>query len=475
MRGGQPAPPVRRSITQEPSTPRFVIQQHDATTLHYDFRLEVTGTLRSWAVPRGPSRDPRVKRLAVEVTDHDLAHADFEGLGGGDRGTGAVIIWDEGSYRPLDDQQSMSEAIAAGHVKFWLEGKKLRGGWTLQRTSAGDRPQWLLIKRRDSQSDAGGDPRSSQPESVRSGATIEQIAPNHAPRATRIRHGRRSIEITHPGKPLFRQPNITKLDLARHYERVAPAMLPHLKRRPLALQSFPNGIDRPGFFMKSVPKHFPSWIETTQVPKRGGSLIQVLAGDAATLIYLAGQNVITPHVWLSRADQPRLPDRLIIDLDPSPGIGFGEVRAAARDAGQRLRDAGLVPFAMVTGSRGVHVVCPLRRGPSFEAVHRFARALAEAMVTDDARHLTLEWKRADRGARIYVDVNRINYAQHVVAPYGVRPRPGAPVAMPIDWEELSDPRLAPDRWTLRDAADRLRSHGDAWQGLGRRARKLPDS
>jgi bifunctional non-homologous end joining protein LigD len=127
---------------------------------------------------------------------------------------------------------------------------------------------------------------------------------------------------------------------------------------------------------------------------------------------------------------------------------------------------------MVTGSRGLHVVCPLRRGPSFTAVHRYARTLAEAMVAEDPKRLTLEWRRADRGARIYIDVNRVNYAQHVVAPYGVRAKPGAPVAMPIHWEELNDSRLKPNAWSTRTASDRVRSEGDAWKGIGRRARKL---
>jgi bifunctional non-homologous end joining protein LigD len=285
--------------------------------------------------------------------------------------------------------------------------------------------------------------------------------------------GRRRVPLTHPDKELFSDPPITKLMLARHYEQVAAAMIPHVRDRPLALQAFPNGIDAPGFFMKSVPKYFPDWIATVEVPKRGGSLTQVLARDAATLVYLAGQNVITPHIWLSRADRPWEPDRLIIDLDPSPGIGFAEVRAAARDAGERLRESGLAAYAMVTGSRGVHVVSPLRRGPGFGDVHGFARALAEAMVAANPEQLTLEWHRAERGARIYVDVNRINYAQHAVAPYGVRPRPGGPVAMPIHWDELSDRALKPDRWTIADAGDRLRSEGDAWKGIGARARKLP--
>jgi bifunctional non-homologous end joining protein LigD len=286
--------------------------------------------------------------------------------------------------------------------------------------------------------------------------------------------GRRHVPVSHPDKALFSDPTITKRELAEYYLHVAEAMLPHIRGRPLALQAFPNGIDESGFFMKSVPRYFPDWIATATVPKKGGTLTQVVAQDPATLVYLAGQNVITPHIWLSRADQPQRPDRLIIDLDPSPGVGFAEVRAAARDAGERLRDTGLAPFAMVTGSRGVHVVCPLRRGPSFGDVHKFTRALAEEMVAADDKHLTLEWHRNERGTRIYLDVNRINYAQHAVAPYGVRPRPGAPVAMPITWEELSDPTLAPDRWTIADAVDRLRHQGDAWKGIARRARKLPE-
>jgi len=305
------------------------------------------------------------------------------------------------------------------------------------------------------------------------GRKIADQERTRGPSAT-VRAGARTIAISSPAKALFERPAITKLELARHYERVAEAMLPHVRDRPLAFEAFPHGIEAQGFFMKSIPKHFPDWIATAKVPKRGGSLTQVLAQDAATLIYLAGQNVITPHIWLSRADEPSRPDRLILDFDPSPGVRFADVRAAARDAGERLRDAGLATFAMVTGSRGVHVVCPLRREPTFGAVHRFARALAEAMVADDPKRLTLEWRRADRGRRIYVDVNRINYAQHVVAPYGVRARRRGPVAMPIEWDELSDPRLRPDRWTVRSAAERLREQGDAWRGINRRARKLPE-
>ncbi len=174
------AGPAKRGARRR-AKPRFVIQKHDARNLHYDLRLEVDGTLRSWAVPKGPSTDPSEKRLAVEVEDHPLEYADFEGvIEPHNYGAGAVIVWDAGTYRNLDEQRSMAEALEAGHAKVWLEGRKLRGGWTLQRTRAGDKPQWLLIKRRDEEADARRDPESTQPESIRTGRTVEQVAEEEA-------------------------------------------------------------------------------------------------------------------------------------------------------------------------------------------------------------------------------------------------------------------------------------------------------
>jgi bifunctional non-homologous end joining protein LigD len=287
----------------------------------------------------------------------------------------------------------------------------------------------------------------------------------------RLKIGRREVRITHADRPVFPEAGLTKLDLARHYERAAPLMLPYVRGRPLALQAYPDGIEQGGFFMKAVPSYFPDWIKRVTVPKKGGTITHVLAQDAATLVYLTGQNVVTVHTWLSRADRPFQPDRLTLDFDPSGG-GFAEVRAAARAAGERLRDLGLAPHAMTTGSRGVHVVCPLPRGPDGSEVHGFARKLAEAMVADDPRHLTLEWRKADRGKRIYVDVNRIAYAQHAVGPYAVRARPKAPVAVPLHWDELSDRALRPDRWTVKNVGSRL-DDGDPWAGMNRHARALP--
>jgi DNA ligase D-like protein (predicted 3'-phosphoesterase) len=152
--------------------PRFVIQQHDASTLHWDFRLEVDGVLRSWAVPKGPSTDPREKRLAVQVEDHGIAWGAFEGRIGAGYGKGAVIVWDRGTYEPLTED--FAAALDAGHASFWLEGAKLRGGWALTRTGGGRKPRWLLVKRRDEAADEG-DVVRARPESVKSGRTIEEL------------------------------------------------------------------------------------------------------------------------------------------------------------------------------------------------------------------------------------------------------------------------------------------------------------
>jgi bifunctional non-homologous end joining protein LigD len=287
-----------------------------------------------------------------------------------------------------------------------------------------------------------------------------------------LRAGRRRVPISHPDKVLFPDAGVTKLELARYYERVAGAMLPHVRGRPVAMHGFPDGVDEPGYYVKETPRHFPRWIRTARVGKRGGSVRHVLCNDAATLVYLAGQNVITPHVWLSRADRIDRPDRLIFDLDPSDAR-FADVRAAARALGELLRANGLVPHAMTTGSRGIHVTVPLRRSAGFDRVRAFARRLAGELAGEHPRRVTVEQRKDKRGGRIYVDVMRNAYGQHAVPPYAVRPRPRAPAAAPLRWDELSDAKLKPERWTVRSLPERLDAEGDPWRDIARSARSLP--
>jgi DNA ligase D-like protein (predicted 3'-phosphoesterase) len=158
--------------------PVFVVQKHAATSLHYDFRLEVDGAMRSWAVPKGPSTDPAQRRLAMAVEDHPMSWNEFEGVIGPGYGAGTVIVWDQGTYRnTTPEKRSMAEALDEGYARFVLEGQKLRGEWSLRRMSgAGNEKSWLLSKRRDEHADPDRDPARDEPESVVSGLTIEEVA-----------------------------------------------------------------------------------------------------------------------------------------------------------------------------------------------------------------------------------------------------------------------------------------------------------
>jgi len=282
----------------------------------------------------------------------------------------------------------------------------------------------------------------------------------------------RSVEITHPDKLLFPDDGLTKADIAGYYEAVAEWMLPHIKNRPISMLRFPDGVGGHGFFHKNVPDYFPDWVKRVTVDKRGGTLVQAVVCDADTLVYLVGQNMITPHVWLSRADRIRQPDRLVFDLDPAPGADFAAVRRAARRTGELLRELGLEPFAQVTGSKGIHVWTPLRRRATFEDVRPFARAVAELLAARHPDELTLEFRKSERGGRILIDVMRNAYAQTSVPPYAVRPLPGAPVATPISWDELSDSKLRADRWTVKKVLRRLAAKGDPWADIASFARGL---
>jgi bifunctional non-homologous end joining protein LigD len=281
-----------------------------------------------------------------------------------------------------------------------------------------------------------------------------------------------SVEISHPDKLLFPDDGVTKADVASYYDSVSEWMLPHIRNRPISMMRFPDGIAGHGFFHKNVPDYFPDWVRRVKVEKRGGSLVHAVVCDADTLVYLVNQNTITPHVWLSRADRLRQPDRIVFDLDPAPDAEFAAVRRAARQTGELLRELGLEPFAQVTGSKGIHVWTPLRRRATFEDVRPFARSVAELLATRHPDDLTLEFRKSERGGRILIDVMRNAYAQTTVPPYAVRPRPGAPVATPIAWEELSDSKLRPDRWTVKNVLRRLAAKDDPWADIGSYARGL---
>ncbi len=273
--------------------------------------------------------------------------------------------------------------------------------------------------------------------------------------------GGRTITVSKPEKVLIR-PGVSKADLARYAEAAAPAMLPFLRERPLNLERYPDGIGRRAIFTQRVPSHFPDWIGRAEVEtNEKGAATHVLARDAATLVYLANQGCVTLHGWASRADRLERPDRLLIDLDPSGDDPAG-VRRAAWLLGDLLRELGLRPLLMATGSRGYHLVVPLRRSHTYREVWDFGRAVRDLAVARDPRHLTAEFRIKNRDGKLYVDSGRNRYAHTAVVPYSVRARERAPVASPLAWEEL-DSRMRANRFTIRSVRSRF-ADADPWAG-----------
>jgi len=284
------------------------------------------------------------------------------------------------------------------------------------------------------------------------------------------------VQVTHAERVMFPGEGITKGELVDYYRRAAPVMVPHLRSRPLMLERFRAGIDKGGFYQKEAAEYFPAFIRRVDVPKEGGVVHHAVVDDEDALVYLANQGTITFHCWLSQADRLRAPDRVIFDLDPPdvPGA-FATVRGTALKLRKLFEELQLVPFVQTTGSRGLHVVAPIIPGPDHDEVLAFAQTLAQRLADSDPGRLTTEFRKAKRGKRIYLDVARNGYAQTVVAPYSVRARPGAPVATPLDWDEVRTTRLAPDRWTIGNVFRRLGAKADPWRGMDHHARPLADA
>jgi bifunctional non-homologous end joining protein LigD len=283
--------------------------------------------------------------------------------------------------------------------------------------------------------------------------------------------GRRTVEVSNPGKVLYPDDGITKGDLADYYRRVAEFMLPYLRGRPVAMERYPDGIDGQRIFQKDVPDYFPDWIDRVKVQKEQGELSQVVCEDAATLGYLANQACITPHVWLSRADRPDHPDQLIFDLDPA-GDEFEEARVAALWLRSLLEELELPSFAKTTGGKGLHLTVPLDRRADFDTVRGFARDVAEELARRHPDRLTAEQRKQQRKGRLYLDTMRNAYAQTAVPPFAARARPGGTVAAPLDWSEVEDRSLRPSRFTIGSILDRLEQADNPWKDLRRRRRSL---
>lgn len=286
--------------------------------------------------------------------------------------------------------------------------------------------------------------------------------------------GRYRVNITNPQRILFPKSGITKKQLINYYSTIAPYMLPYVKDKPMSLQRFPEGITHTGFYQKNAADYFPAWIKTAQFRKRDGDGIvsYVLCQNRATLVYLANQAAIEMHLWLSKADAKYdYPDRMIFDLDPS-GASFEPVRKAAYLIKEVLDAMELVSYIMTTGSRGLHVVVPIKRTLTYEQVRSIAFALADKTVAKAPDLLTRELLKAKRKGRVFIDALRNSYSATAIAPFSVRAREGAPIATPIFWHELEDPQLTSQKYTIANISRYLEKSDDPWKDMRQNTQSL---
>lgn len=484
---------------------RFVVQRHRARRLHYDLRLEVDGVLVSWAVPKGPTLDPKARQLAVHVEDHPIEYLDFEGvIPGGEYGAGDVIVWDRGTWQPSGTCDP-ARAIEHGELHFDLHGEKLAGRFVLIRRNDGQagREQWLLLHKNDDHARRGWSPEQA-PRSVKSGRTNDEVAaapealwrsdapageaavplagaPDRAwepPTEDELAaldelgsEGRwavqgRRLKLTNLDKVLFParndEPAVTKRDLIRYHAMIAPFMLPYLAGRPVNLHRFPDGVDRPGFWQKEVPGFAPDWLARwrNQDADPGETEWYAVVDSVAALVWMANFAAVELHPWTSKLPEVHQPTWALIDIDPGTRSSFDDVLVLARLYRTALEHLGTVGVPKVTGRRGVQIWVPIRSGYTFDDTRAWVEKVSRAVGQIVPELVSWEWQTDRRKGLARLDYTQNAINKTLVAPFSARPSPGAPVSVAVDWDELDDPDLRPDRWTLRTAIDRVHTVGD---------------
>jgi len=478
---------------------RYVIQKHAARNLHYDFRLELGGVLLSWSVPKGPSLQAGARRLAVRTEDHPIDYAEFEGvIPKGEYGGGTVLLWDRGTWQPEGDAE---RGVASGRLTFDLHGEKLRGRFHLVRTrlAGGKHENWLLFKGRD---DAADDSRDvlELDQSVASGRSLDEIAANpddvwHSnrseaaapqppaakavkkPRATRsktseaepaldtvalVKQLKMPFGLSNLDKVLYPESGVRKADVIAYYASVQHLILPHIAERPLTLVRCPNGHNSKCFFQKHKNEGVPKCVHPVPLVEDGEKVEYMMVRDLPGLLALAQMGALELHTWVCHVEQLELPDKLVIDLDPGPDVGWDAVVDAAVELRMRLSDIGLESFVQTTGGKGLHVVAPIKPQLSWDAHKQLAFTLVEAMAKEHPKRYVTNMRKSLRQGRIFLDYLRNGRGATAITPYSTRARANATVAAPLTWDELMD-GVDPQQFTVRTMMSRISARGfDPW-------------
>jgi bifunctional non-homologous end joining protein LigD len=495
---------VTDSDTGTKGARRFVVQRHRATSPHYDLRFEVDGVLVSWAVPKGPTLDPDVRRSAFRVEDHPIEYLHFEGvIPAGQYGGGDVTVWDTGTWAPhgTDDPRA---AVEAGELHADVYGKKLRGRFALvRRGRPGDREQWLLVHKHDEHAVKGWEP-DEHPRSVLSGRTNDEVkaapervwrsdlpaaeaevelhplpepvaadtlaALDEIPREGTWEVFGRSLKVTNLDKVLFPgrdgEDPVTKRELLRYTARIAHVAVPYLEGRALNMRRHPEGAHVKGFWHKERPSHAPEWVTAWDNPDAdpGETRTYSVVDEPAALVWAAQFGALEWHAWTSRTDEPQRPTYALVDLDPGTSTTWEDVLVLARLHRTAFEHLGVAAYPKVTGSRGIQIWVPISRGPGFDETRAWVERLSKTVGAVVPELLSWKWEVSARGGKARLDYTQNAVNKTLVAPYSPRAAAGAPVSAPITWDELDDPSLRPDAWTIRTMPERIAARGDLFRG-----------
>ncbi len=494
-----------RSAQGAQGSRRFVVQRHRASRLHYDFRLEIGAVLASWAVPKGPTLDPDVRRAAIHVEDHPIEYFDFEGvIPSGEYGGGDVIVWDAGTWEP-DKTTDPGRAVSRGELHLDLFGEKLRGRFVLVRTGdSGDKEQWLLLHKHDEFASKGWN-AEDHPRSVLTGRTNDEVKADpdrmwrsdlpaarasialkpdpSAPTVDELAEldalgtagtwqvFGRELRVTNLDKVLFpagpHAAPVTKRELLRYAAQIAPTVLPYLTRRPLNMHRYPNGAEGTGFWHKALPAHAPDW-----VPRWDNAAAEVdqtrtylVVDEPAALVWAANFGALEWHAWTSTVDHPHRPSYALVDLDPGASTRWADLLVLARLHRSAFEHLGVTALPKVTGRRGIQIWVPIRPGPGFDETRAWVEQLSRSVAAVVPELVSWKWQRSDRAGLARLDYTQNASNRTLVAPYSPRPAAGAPVSAPIDWDELDDPALRPDGFPLRTVLERIAAKGDLFRAV----------
>ena len=479
----------------------FVVQHHIASHDHFDFRLQWRGVLLSFAVPKGPSLNPEDKRLAIQVEDHPLDYADFEGtIPQGQYGEGTVMLWDSGTWTP---NASVDKGLKKGELKFQLLGHRLKGQWVLIKLKTKKNNEWLLIKEKDSFSkdDAGIEQFNT---SIKTNRTMDEITDNKKPKKEKfsfnlsklmkqmITKDKKDIyvgevKISNPNKLMFEKPKVKKIDIVLYYAYMEKYIMPYIDGRVLSVIRCPNGVNGEKFYKKHPTESSSQNVKVVQIssadklkstkkiekkaksekPKKNTDYFYI--DNVSGLVSETQMDTIEFHPWGSKYKRIEKPDIMVFDLDPDQDLSIKKLRQGVRDLKSILDTLHIVSFLKTSGGKGYHIVVPFLPSADWKTFRDFAKRIAETMEKIWPDRYTSNMRMEKRQGKIFVDWERNIRGATSVAPYSIRIRPSAPVSMPIAWEELDT--IKPNQITMKKALKKV-TETNPWQDFFTAHQKL---